>query len=509
MARTLELEGVDKRYGGVQALRQASLSVQAGEVHGLLGPNGSGKSTLNKVMAGAVRPDRAVLRLDGQAVVIRGPRDAHRHRIESVYQQLSLIPHLTVAENLVLGVETSRAGLLRSSAEREAVDATLERFGDALGPHVRASTRVGSLHVGEQQLLEFAKVVLRRPQFLVLDEATASLHRDQVAVLFEVVRELTADGVGVVFVSHRMEEVLELCDRATIIRNGRNVATVPVRETTEHDLVQLMVGDLVQKAERTHRASVESTQPALVAEGLENEQLRGITFSAHPGEVVGLGGLQGQGQSDLLMTLFGARPLVGGSLTLQGRAMRPGTPRQAIRAGIALVPGDRASEGLYSQRSIQENLSTVTLPRRLRAGFIISMTDERRVARQQVEALHIKIGGLDDPVSTLSGGNAQKVVIGKWLPADPQIVLLDDPTKGVDVGAKSEIYSIIRSLTDQGVCVILNSSDDMELTELADRVLVMYEGQIVEELAGEAVTHDNLVAAALRVTSEGETKENL
>lgn len=500
---SLSVDGVDKRYGGTQALKDASLEVVSGEVHGLLGPNGSGKSTLNKVLAGAVRPDRANVRLDGQPVVINGPLDAHRLGIESVYQHLSLVPQLTVAENLVLGTEASKAGWLTPKAQRADVDAMLERLAPALGAKVRPNSRVAGLPPDARQLLEFAKVVLRRPKFLILDEATASLHRDEVALLFEMVRELVTDGVGVVFVSHRMEEVMELCHRATVIRNGVNVATVSMAETDEQQLVQLMVGDIAAAAR--HEYVPTEAEPVLEVANLETNDLHDISFALRPGEILGLGGLQGQGQSDLLMTLFGARPVRSGQIKVANSDVRFHNPRGAIRAGLALVPGDRNSEGLYPQRSIQENISTVTLPRRAVGGIGVAMGKERRVAQSQVDALSIKIGSLNDPVSSLSGGNAQKVVIGKWLPANPRIVLLDDPTKGVDIGAKAEIYQIIRMLTDDGVAVILNSSDDVELTELADRVLVLYEGRIVQELIGAEVTHDGLVAAALRV----DTSENV
>ncbi|NTW38336.1 MAG: sugar ABC transporter ATP-binding protein [Cellulomonadaceae bacterium] len=502
---SLEIDGVDKRYGGVQALKGASLTVVEGEVHGLLGPNGSGKSTLNKVMTGAVRPDRANLRIDGVPVTIRGPIDAHKHRIVSVYQQLSLVPHLTVAENLVLGTERTRAGWLTPAAQRSDVDALMDRLRPVLGSGVTPSSRVASLQPGTRQLLEFGKAILRKPRFLVLDEATASLYREQVALLFEMVRELTAQGTGVVFVSHRMEEVMALCQKATVIRNGLNVATVDIADTTPQELVRLMVGEIAEAAPRTATSVPTTVSPVLEVESLTAHGVRDISLQVRPGEVVGLGGLQGQGQSELLLTLFGATSAHSGIVRLDGKQVAFSHPGDAIRAGLALVPGDRGTEGLYSQRSIQENISTVTLRRRAWARLVISMKAERAAAQSQVRAMRIKLGSLSDAVSSLSGGNAQKVVIAKWLLADPRIVLLDDPTKGVDVGAKLEIYALIRALTSDGVAVILNSSDDMELTELADRVLVLYEGRIVQELVGEAVTHDGLVGAALRVGStEGE-----
>ena len=497
---TLEISGVDKRFGGVQALRDASLQVESGEVHGLLGPNGSGKSTLNKILTGAVRPDRCTIRIDGRPVTIDGPIAAGRHRIAAVYQHLSLVGQLSVLENLTLGVESDIAGWLTPRRQRLRVQAVLDRLRPALEPGVRLDTRVETLEPGTRQVLELGKAVLRDPRFLVLDEATASLHRDQVALVFSLVRELTAEGVAVIFVSHRMEEISELCRRATIIRNGTNVATVDVARTSGPQLVRLMVGDVpLADAARRPTAVPRTGQPALEVRDLETSRLHGVSLRALPGEVIGLGGLQGQGQSELLRAVFGADPIRSGAVVVAGHPVRPGDPRRAVRAGLALVPGDRSSQGYYAHRSILENLSSVTLGRRAYGRLVLVMRRERAMAEAQVQALQIKIGDLSDPVSTLSGGNQQKVVIGKWLPAGPRVALLDDPTKGVDVGAKAEIYAIIASLTAQGVAVLLNSSDDTELAALADRVLVFYEGGIVTELSGGDVTHDRLVAAALRV----------
>ena len=495
----IEVENLSRCFPRCRALGDVSFQVRRGEIAALLGPNGSGKSTLNKVLTGAVRPDRATIVIDGREVVIKTPRDAHKHGIAAVYQQLSLVPYLTVAENLALGVEQTTAGVLTPTAQRRMIGEMIERLAPGLGPGVGLNTRVGNLHPGTRQLLEFGKAMLRRPRFLVLDEATASLRNDQVALQFEMVREATAAGVAVIFVSHRMEEVHELCDRATILRNGLVVADVEMAATSEREIVRLMVGDNIAEYQRLESNADTTATPALEVADLTGPGVRSVSFALQPGEVLGLGGLQGQGQSDLLLTLFGASPATGGTIRVQGQECALTSPRAAIRQAIALVPGDRNKDGFYAGRSILENISTVTLPRRALCKVGLAISRERAVAKAQVEALRIKIGSLNDPVSSLSGGNAQKVVIAKWLPAQPRVVLLDDPTKGVDVGAKAEIYGIIRNLTSQGVAVILNTSDDMELAELADRVLVMYEGRIVEEITGDAITHDTLVAAALRI----------
>lgn len=518
----LTMADVEKNYGGVRALVGASLEVERGEVHGLLGPNGSGKSTLNKVLAGTVSPDSASITIEGERVAIRGPRDAYGHGVAAVYQQLSLIPELSVADNLVLGLEPGRFGFLRRSdgeaRAREAFALIAPGMGDGVGIH----TRVGALGPGQQQLVEIAKAILREPRILVLDEATASLRSDQVGLLFTLVRSLTESGTSVVFVSHRLDEVMSLCTRATILRNGSTVATVDIASTNERELVRLMVGEAAtqdidaedqdvtmppptEEIEGEPSVDPPAGRPSLQVEGLTSARLRGVDLEVRPGEVLGLGGLQGQGQSELLLALFGAARHEG-TIRLAGTPVTNSSPRRAIANRFAFVPGDRGTDGLFMIRPIQENLSVVSLGRRLVAKVFISMRAERAAARTVVDQLRIKIGSLADPVTTLSGGNAQKVAIAKWLLNGPRVALLDDPTKGVDVGAKEEIYAIIRGLVADGVAVILNSSDDRELTDLCDRVLVMYEGRIVEELAGERITHDNLVASALRVTpaDEGE-----
>jgi len=498
----LEMTGVDKRFGGVRALDGASLSVEAGEIHGLLGPNGSGKSTLNKVLAGTVRPDRATIRLCGQDVTIASPADARRLGVAAVYQQLSLIEDLSVARNLVLGVEATRGGLLRGDgagrgAERTARDAVFEMIRPVLSPGVGLTTPVRRLPPGDRQLVEFAKAVLRRPRILVLDEATASLRSDQVEVLIRETKRLAAEGVAVVVVSHRMDEVRRLCSRGTILRNGQSITTVDMATTTDAELVDLMVGHVLEDHARAHRAPDPAVPPRLSLKGLSGRGFTGVSLDARPGEVIGLGGLQGQGQSELLHAVLGAEPARDGEVILDGESFRPRRPAEGMRHGVALVPGDRGSQGLMTKRSILENLSIASLRRRLTGGLWISSARERAAAAEQVEAMSIKVGSVNDPVSTLSGGNQQKVVLGKWLATHPRVVLLDDPTKGVDVGAKGEIYDIIGRMTDDGAVVVLSSSDDEELVTLADRVLVMYEGRVRSELVGAQITRTNLVEHAI------------
>jgi ribose transport system ATP-binding protein len=507
----LEMRDVHKRYGGVVALDGAALTAERGEVHALLGANGSGKSTLNKILTGVVAPDRAEILLDGDPLRIARPQDALGHGVAAVYQDLSLIPDLTVAANISLGAEASRAGFLRPAAIRTRAEAVLERFAAAFAGRLPIDTPVSRLSPGEQQIVEICKAIARDPTILVLDEATASLYSAQVEVLFDVVRELRDAGVLVVFTSHRMGEIFTACDRATILRNGQVAGVVDLAATTEQQVVELMVGSRASAAEEAGAGiagHAEDRPRVLEVAGLVTDRLDHVSFEVHEGEVLGLGGLAGQGQAELLAALFGAVRVRGGTVTVgsdrpKGLHRRRGArrPSQAVRAGIAFVPGNRGKEGLFPVRPILENLTVPSMRTRTLAPGVLSPRREQTAAGEAVEQLQIKIGSVRDAVDTLSGGNQQKVVVGKWLLTEPRIVLLDDPTKGIDVGAKEELYELIARLTAEGVAVLFNSSDDEELLGLSHRVLVFFEGRIVAELEGDELTHDRLVTASLQVAA--------
>lgn len=498
----LEMQDVHKRYGGVVALHGASLSAERGEVHALLGANGSGKSTLNKILTGVVEPDHADISLDGEPLAISRPQDAHRHGIAAVYQDLSLIGDLTVAANIGLAFESTTVGFLRPAAIRERAERTLERFRGAFRGHrLPLDTPVHKLAPGEQQIVEIGKALAREPDILVLDEATASLYSSQVDVVFSVVRELRDDGVLVIFTSHRMGEIFEVCDRATVLRGGEVAGNVEVENTSERELVELMVGTSVGAAGAVGDAIDEQAvqQPVVLeVDGLSTPELDDIALQVRAGEVLGLGGLAGQGQSDLLFALFGAGRIQAGTVTLDGQPLKLVRPGDAVAAGIALVPGNRVREGLLPVRPIHENLTGPSMRGRARFGAL-SQGRELSAAGSAVDQLSIKLGSLHDTVDTLSGGNQQKVVVGKWLLTDPRVVLLDDPTKGIDVRAKEELYAVIADLTARGVAVLLNSSDDDELLALSHRILVFFEGKVIDELGPDERNNERLVSASMQV----------
>lgn len=494
MARvTLTAEHLVKRYGGVVALADGSLSVAGGEVLALMGANGSGKSTLSKIVTGVVAPDGGALRLDGRELRFRSPQEARRAGIGAVYQELSLVPDMSVADNIWLTHEPlGPARMVSGRAVRERTAALIELFAGSVGPALTPEALVSELAPDERQIVEILKALSLEPRLLILDEATSSLDSRQVARLFQLVADWKAQGRATIFVSHRMEEVFRICDRAVVLRSGTTVGEARLAETTEAALVGLMIGGEV--AARPRRDGVAATgNPLLAASELTSRRLRGVSLALRPGELLGLGGLQGQGQSELLLALFGATPFAG-QVTLDGQPARFASPRQAIKAGVAFVPGDRGRQGLLPSRSILENLQ---LPSWRRYGTPLRVGAAREDAAAVGRELRLVAASLDAPASSLSGGNAQKLVVGKWFLRQPRVLLLDDPTKGVDVGAKGELYAILDTLRAGGAGVILYSSDDEELLGLCDRVLVLQDGQVRAELAGPTLNRAALVAASM------------
>lgn len=492
----LELRQLHKFFGGVHALDDANFSLEPGEVHFLMGSNGSGKSTLCKVISGVVAPDRGQMFLDGREVAMRHPIDSRRHGISVVYQELSLIPTLTVAQNIMLGNEPrTRGRFIDQAGLNRQAQQMLDRFRDAIHPDaLRLDRMVQELQPDEKQILEILKVLVTQPRIIIFDEATASLHAHQVQVFFNLIRELKAQGTSIIFISHRLEEVFEIGDRATVLRNGATVATVALAETDKEALVRAMVGESESVAARA-KTSARVEQPLLEVQGVCTDTLQDIGISVRKGEIVGLGGLHGQGQSDLLLTLFGARSLHAGTLTLDGAPVQNSSPAKAMDHAFAFISGDRSKYGVLLIRPILDNM-VLSYLRKTRKFFFLRQ-HLHHIVLPVLQRLNLIFANLNHSVNELSGGNQQKVVIGRWLLTEPKILLMDDPTKGVDIHAKEELYGLMREMCAQGAAVLWNSSEDQELLNNADRVLVMKEGRIVNELEGERLNEFELYKSAL------------
>lgn len=499
----LTVRGAAKSYGAVRALEHADIDIRAGEVVALLGANGSGKSTLGKIITGIVRPDAGTIDYDGLTLQIGSPTQARHLGITAVYQELSLVPDLSVAENVWLGHEPMRLGGIDRRAMRERTAELLTKVEQVFTVKVTPDTHVGALPPSERQLIEVVKALAWRPRVLVLDEATASLDSRQVDRLFELVGEWRDAGMALAFVSHRMDEIFRVADRAMVLRNGASVGERLISSASEQELVQLMTGgaEVSAIALEVQPEGVSDKEQPVVLElsGFTTGKVLPLDLQVRRGELIGIGGLQGQGQSQLLLALFGAAPHQG-EVRINDTPVVFRNPRQAQRAGVAYVPGDRNREGLLPIRPILENLQ---LPNWRDYGTPLRMSRARSDADAVATDLNIKMASLDEPVATLSGGNAQKVVIGKWLLREPSLLLLDDPTKGVDVNSKAEFYRLLTRLQADGTTILFNSSDDAELLGLCQRVIVMQDGRVTAELAGDTLDRQHLVAASMGAQAVG------
>jgi ribose transport system ATP-binding protein len=497
----LQATGLTRSFSGHVVLNDVDFEVLAGEIHGLVGENGAGKSTLINLITGALPPDAGSIVVGGEAVTHLSPHDAEARGIATVHQELSLCPHLTVAENVYLGqLPTTTLGRIDYP---KIVAGTREAFA-SLGVAIDLNAIAGELSLADQQTVEIAKALVSRPKLLILDEATSALDSGQVALLFAALRRLREAGTATVFVSHRLAEVFAITDRVTVLKNGEYVATVPAAGTTTDDLVQLMVGREMHDIfpPKPEIAAVLAEPVVLSVHNLSSgKRFHDVSFDLHRGEILGLGGLQGQGQRELLAALFGLLP-VQGTIELQDRPLHVRGPRGAMKQRIAHVPEDRKTEGLVVQLSVGENLSLPSLDRLDRLG-LIDREKERGLIDELIEKLRIRLQSPRQAVLRLSGGNQQKVAIAKWLPLTPEIYLLAEPTRGIDVGTKQEIYQLMRELTASGASILLISSDTIELLGLCDRVLVMYEQQPVAMLSGAEVTEERVVHASVAGKQNG------
>jgi ribose transport system ATP-binding protein len=491
----LSATDITKQYGGVTALDRASFACDGGEIHALLGENGAGKSTMVKVLCGVQPPDTGTLTYQERPVAFRNPAEAKLVGIVPVFQELSLVPDLTVAQNLLLEKEPrGRLGLISTRRMRQEASRLLAEldFGN-----IDPGATIADLPLAERQLIEIAKAIGSDPAILILDEATSALNQREVERVFAVLRRLRDEGRGIIFISHRMDEVEALCDRATVFRDGHSVGTVDMVKAEPQEIVQLMIGRELRKTFPTQPPRPDFDSPLLTVENLSwGTTLRNISFSVHHGEVLGLSGLEGQGQGDLLFALFGVYAGVSGTVAIEKQLVRLGSPGKAMDAGIALIPEDRKTQGLILPLAVRENLTLPTLSSMSRGG-LVSENAERAALNTMRDRLAIKMANGDRPVRFLSGGNQQKVAIAKWLLSDAKLFLMHDPTRGIDVGAKQELYALVRELTASGHGVLLFSTDLAEITGLCDRALVLYEGAVVQELAGARLTDRNLVSAAV------------
>ena len=475
----LELRGIVKHFPGVKALDGVDLDVRPGEVHCLLGQNGAGKSTLIKVMSGSHPPDAGDLVWDGEPVGALTPMSALSRGISTIYQELDLVPGLTVAENVYLGHELSAGGLTRRRESRRRTRELLHRLGHE---EISPDREVGTLSSAAQQVVSMARALSHDTRLMIMDEPSAVLDQEEVRNLFRVIRDLTTEGVAVVYISHRLEEIREIGDRITVLKDGRTVATgLNAQETPTRELIRLMTGRSIEYV-FPERRSVPADAPVVLR--VEDLELRGLfsplSFDVRAGEIVGLAGLVGSGRSEILEAVYGARRPTAGAVSVDGRQLRKGSVPAAVAAGMGLAPEERKSQGLLLDEAVYRNITVSTLDRFARGSFLRS-AEERRVAQELTESLDVRPRGVDRPVRTLSGGNQQKIVLARWLLRDCRVLLLDEPTRGVDVGARSEIYGLVKALSERGVAVVVVSSEVEEVLGLADRVLVVSEGRVVHQ----------------------------
>jgi ribose transport system ATP-binding protein len=475
------MSGITKSFPGVRALDGVDLEVQAGEVHCLLGQNGAGKSTLIKVLAGAHQPDGGEITWCGEPVALKSPIAAMRLGIATIYQELDLVEGLSVAENVFLGHEPTTARfVVRTREGRTAAAALLKRLGH---PEIDPARPVGELSAAQQQIVSMARALSHDVRLIVMDEPSAALDPDEVDNLFRTVASLTADGVAVVYISHRLEEIRRIGDRVTVLKDGRAVAVgLPAESTPTRDIVAMMTGrnvEYVFPPRTADRARAAGAEPVLKVEGLTRKgEFAPVDLELRPGEIVGLAGLVGSGRSEILETVYGARRPSAGRVSVAGKPLRPGSVRAAVAAGIGLAPEERKAQALLMLESVTRNVSVSTISRFSRAGWI-DRGAESRAAREATRELSLRPDNPDTPVRTLSGGNQQKAVLARWLLRGCRVLLLDEPTRGVDVGARAELYAVIRRLADEGLAVLLVSSEVPEVLGLADRVLVLREGRVV------------------------------
>jgi ribose transport system ATP-binding protein len=491
----LEMNHVRKEFPGVVALKDVSLELYAGEVHALLGENGAGKSTLIKILGGIYTANAGNIRINGKLVSIHSVQDAHHNGISVIHQELVLVPHMTVAENIYLGREPAKGN---RTVDFNRMNAEVKNILESFELDIRPDEEVSSLTIAQQQMVEIIKALSFNAKILVMDEPTSSLSEKDVGFLFDTIRKLKAQGVGIIYISHRMSELKQITDRITVIRDGEYIGTRHTAEVSNDELIAMMVGR--QLTNYYTRDFGTPGEPVLEVRNLsDGKVLKDISFTLRQGEILGFAGLVGAGRSELMKVLFGLWPFSQGEILVNGKKALIRDPEDAMRLGLALVPESRKLEAIYPEMSVMFNITLKTLKEFIK-GLFVDYEKEKAIAREQVENMAIKTPSYSQIIGNLSGGNQQKVVIGRWLATKPSILILDEPTKGVDVGAKAEIYAIMNGLAAQGVSIIMISSELPEVINMADRVMVMSVGRITACLPREKLSQEAIMKHATQFT---------
>ena len=487
----IKMQGIDKAFGSNQVLKNAGFELRDGEIHALMGENGAGKSTLMKILTGVYTRDAGTVTVDGQEVVYKSPQEAEKAGIVFIYQELNVLFDLTVEENLFMGKEITKGF---GVCDKKAMRAKAQEVMDKMGVHIPVHAGMSELSVGQQQRVEICKALMVDAKGLIMDEPTAALTESETKVLFEVIESLKAKGVSIVYISHRMEEIFQLCDRITILRDGQYVGTENIRDITMDGVVQMMIGREI--GERYPQRNVEIGPEVLRVEGLTHEKLfRDVSFAVRAGEVLGVSGLMGAGRTEIMQAIFGNLPARSGRVFIDGQEVHIRNPREAIAAGIGFITEDRKTEGLLLEKSIAENIELCNLGKVSGRG-VLSAKKGAELVKKGIEEFRIKCFGPDLECGNLSGGNQQKVVLAKWIYTDPKILILDEPTRGVDIGAKKEIYSVINDMAAKGVAVIMVSSELPEVLGMSDRIMVVHEGHVTGIIDGKTADQAKVMTLA-------------
>ena len=504
MKPILEMKGINKSFTGVHALDNVSFCCYPGTVHILQGENGAGKSTLLKIISGLYQADTGEMYLNGEKVRFNHPKDSQEKGIAMVYQEMTILPHLTVAQNIFLNHEEHRKGRKRGLLDEyslvEKTIALAKKYGIEVDPYATA----GDIPIAQQQIVEILKALASDPQLLILDEPTSTLTKTEVDKLYNIVTELKKQGCTILFISHRMEEVTRFGDDMTVLKDGKLVGTVKVKDVTKDDIITMMVGRKLEDIFPPKKDMVHDEVVFRAEDIADHTSVHGVTIELKKGEVLGISALDGQGQTELMQILSGNRSKIRGRMFLNGTEIKYHTPRSALRQGVGYVPEDRKVQALCLQLSVRENIAMASMNLRQKLGFV-KRKQEMEVVQDQVQKMNIRTPSVSQYVVNLSGGNQQKVSVGKSLAAQPKVLFLNEPTRGIDVEAKQEIYRLIRHLADNGVAVAVYSSDLMEVIGMSDRVVTMYEGRITSELTGADINEEKIMFGAMNVRSEEET----